>query len=498
MNSTTFAALKERCYEINALESASHALEWDQQTCMPPGGAEARAEHLGILSRLAHEMLINDETRKLAEAAKTEVQPGSEEEAFVRVIERKIDLATKVPTKLVEEKSKLASKAQDVWIRAKKNSDFESFEPYLAQMFERCKEEANYLGYKEHIYDALLDQFEEGSTTAECKQVFESIKAPLIALIHQIKTSDQQPDTAVLSQGHWDQAKLEQTIKEMLTTIGYDLNRGRLDVAAHPFCSGWSINDTRITTRYIPYPSSAILTCLHEAGHGMYEQGSLQKWDRTPLAGGISLGVHESQSRLWENIIGRSKEFWHYFLPKFAQVAPELSSVSLDKWYRANNKVEPSFIRVESDELTYNLHVLLRFELECDILSDTISVKDVPEAWNAKMNKYLGVTPPDHAHGCIQDVHWSAGLIGYFPTYTIGNLLSYQIWNTLRKDVPNTKELVSQGNFQPILSWLQEKIYIHGKRYTPKDLIQKVTGKPLGASDYLEGLTAKYKEIYDL
>ena len=498
MESSKFSALKEKFYEINALQSASHLMEWDQQTYMPNGAAEARAEHLGILSRLAHQVLISDGTQKLVEEAAKEVEPGSEEAAFVRVVQRQLDLATKIPTRLVEEKSKLISKAHNIWVTAKKTSQFKPFEPYLQQIFELSQEEANHLGYKEHIYDALIDQYEEGTTTAECKQVFESIKQPLVSLVHQIKEKGQQPDDKILHKGEWDQRTLEQIIKEMLQTIGFDLQRGRVDLSAHPFCTNWSLTDVRLTTRYVPYPSSAILTCLHEGGHGMYEQGSSKKWDRTPLEGGVSLGVHESQSRLWENIIGRSYAFWQYFLPKFIPAAPALANVKLEDWYRANNKVEPTFIRVESDEITYNLHVLLRFELECDILSNKLAIHDVPEAWNAKMKEYLGITPPDHAHGCLQDVHWSEGLIGYFPTYTIGNLLSYQIWDTLCNEITNTKELIAKGNFKPILTWLQEKIYQHGKRYSPKDLTQKITGKPLGATNYLEGLSKKYKEIYQL
>jgi carboxypeptidase Taq len=284
----------------------------------------------------------------------------------------------------------------------------------------------------------------------------------------------------------------------LVQAIGFDFTRGRQDTAPHPFCTGWSIGDIRLTTRYKPYIGSAIFGSLHEAGHGMYEQGSPMSWDRTPLAGGVSLGVHESQSRTWENIVGRSKAFWSYFLPALQGKFPALDGYDLDTFYRAINKVEPSYIRVEADELTYNLHVLTRFEIECDILSDKLKVKDLPEAWNAKYSEYLGITPRNDAEGCLQDVHWSTGLIGYFPTYSMGNLLSYQIWGALQNDVPNTDELMAAGNFAPILGWLQENVYSQGRRYTPKELIQRVTGKPMAATDYLAALEKKYTEIYDL
>jgi len=284
----------------------------------------------------------------------------------------------------------------------------------------------------------------------------------------------------------------------LVQAIGFDFNRGRQDTAPHPFCTGWSVGDIRLTTRYKSYIGSAIFGSLHEAGHGMYEQGTPSKWDLTPLAGGVSLGVHESQSRTWENIVGRSKPFWSHFLPALQAKFPALGGHNLDTFYRAINKVEPSYIRVEADELTYNLHVLVRFEIELDVLTGKLDVKDMPEAWNAKYTEYLGITPRNDAEGCLQDVHWSMGSIGYFPTYSMGNLLSYQIWGALQKDIPNTDELMASGQFGPILEWLKSKVYSQGKYYTPKELVLKVTGKPMDAEDYLAGLGKKYTEIYNL
>jgi carboxypeptidase Taq len=284
----------------------------------------------------------------------------------------------------------------------------------------------------------------------------------------------------------------------LVKKIGFDMNRGRQDTAPHPFCTGWSIGDIRLTTRYKPYIGSAIFGSLHEAGHGMYEQGSPASWDRTPLAGGVSLGVHESQSRTWENIIGRSKAFWSFFLPELQKAFPALTSFDLNSWYRAINKVKPSLIRVEADEVTYNLHVLVRFEIECDILMGALAIKDLPEAWNDKYETYLGIRPATDSEGCLQDVHWSQGSIGYFPTYSMGNLLSYQIWNALSKDLGAPEDLIAHGDFAPVLGWLRDKVYSKGKKYTPRDLVLQVTGKPMGAQDYVQGLAKKYGEVYEL
>ena len=491
--SSALSTLKARLADVNALHAAITIMDWDQQTYMPKGGANARAEHIGILSRMAHETFVADETRAALDAASPE---AADDEAMLRVVRRDLDLATKLPTALVEEKSKLSAVAHEKWVEARAQSDFAGFAPTLERMFEIARQEAEYLGYKDNIYDALLDQYEQGATAADARAMFDAIKGPQVALVKAIAAKPEIDDS--LLYGEWDQRAQSEFTEMLVKAIGFDFARGRQDTAPHPFCTGWSIGDIRLTTRYKPYVGSAIFGSLHEAGHGMYEQGSPMAWDLTPLAGGVSLGVHESQSRTWENIVGRSKPFWSHFLPALQAKFPALASYDLDTFYRAINKVQPSYIRVEADELTYNLHVLTRFEIECDILTDKLKVKDLPEAWNAKYTEYLGITPRNDAEGCLQDVHWSMGSIGYFPTYSMGNLLSYQIWGALGKDIPNTDELMASGNFAPILDWLRENVYAQGKRFAPKDLIQKVTGKPMGAADYLAGLEAKYSEIYDL
>ena len=486
--------LKSRLADVNALNSSIAMMDWDQQTYMPHGGAEARSEHIGILSRMSHETFVSDETEKALEAAASEAE--GDDAALVRIVRRDLEKATKLPTALVEKKSKLAAIGHGRWVEARANSDFASFAPTLEEMFDIVREEAECFGYTDHIYDALLDQYEEGATAADARAMFDAIKGPQVELV---KACAAQPviDDSFLY-GEWEIAKQSAFTEHLSKAIGFDFNRGRQDTAPHPFCTGWSIGDVRLTTRYKPYLGSAIFGTLHESGHGVYEQGFPMKWDRLPLAAGVSLGFHESQSRTWENIVGRSRPFWSHFLPELKNTFPSLAHHDLDTFYRAINRVEPSFIRVEADELTYNLHVMTRFELECYILTGALAVKDLPEAWNAKYTEYLGVTPRNDAEGCLQDVHWSMGSIGYFPTYSMGNLLSYQIWSKLQADLGNTDALIANGQFSVILEWLREKVYAYGRSIKPKDLVLQVTGKPLDASDYLAGLEKKYKEIYAL
>jgi carboxypeptidase Taq len=483
--------------DVNALYAAISIMDWDQQTYMPKGGADARAQHVGILSRMAHETFVDDKTGELLQLARVAVAPGTDEEALVRVTQRDFDLRTKIPAALVEEKTRLSSEAHEKWVEARANNDFKTFAPLLARMFEIAREEANYLGYTNHIYDALLDQYEEGATAADCVRMFDTLKANTVGLVRDITERGKKIDDSKLY-GEWDVNKQSEFTQRLVRDIGFDMDRGRQDTAPHPFCTGWSVGDIRLTTRYKDYIGSAIFGSMHEAGHGMYEQGSPKAWDLSPLAGGVSLGIHESQSRLWENIVGRSKAFWSRYIGPLQSEFPSLAGVSLDEFYGMINKVEPSLIRVEADEVTYNLHVLVRFEIECDVLTGALAVNDMPEAWNAKYKEYLGIDVPNDAQGCLQDVHWSMGSIGYFPTYSMGNLLSYQFWNELRKEVGDTDALIAAGDFAPILGWLQRNIYEKGRKHSPKDLVLQVTGKPMGADDYVEGLNAKYREIYGL
>ena len=497
MSSDRIGKLKARMYEINALHAAVGIMDWDQQTYMPKGGSEARGEHVSILSRMAHDMLVDGETHDLLERAASDLNGSAEDAALVRNVRRDYDHATKIPSSLVAEKSRLSSLAHEQWVEARAKNDFKSFAPTLERMFELVRQEAECLGYKDHIYDALIDLYEEGATAADCRRMFEALKGPIVSLVKDISEKGKPVDDKPLY-GTWDVAKQREFTEMLIRTIGFDMDRGRQDIAPHPFCTGWSVGDIRLTTRYKDYIGSAIFGSLHEAGHGMYEQGSPMEWDRTPLVGGVSLGLHESQSRTWENIVGRSKAFWSRFLPDLQKTFPTLASIGLDDWYRMINKVAATPIRVEADEVTYNLHVLVRFELECDVLTGALAIKDLPEAWNAKYQAYLGFTPKSDSEGCLQDVHWSGGMIGYFPTYSMGNLLSYQIWSVLSRDLGDPNALIAKGDFAPILGWLREKIYSQGKKYTPKELVQRVTGKPMGTEDYVTGLTAKYRDIYGI
>lgn len=486
-----------RLANVNALNSAIAIMDWDQQVLMPKGGAEARSHHVSILSRLSHEAFVADETRTLLDKAKSEVEPDSDDEAMLRVVGRDLDLRTKIPVALVERKSKLSSEAHESWVHARANNDFPGFAPVLTEMFEICREEAEALGYTDHIYDALLNQYEEGATAADCTRMFETLKQPTVDLLADIVENGRRIDDATLY-GSWDEDAQKRFSVMITKAIGYDFDRGRIDTAPHPFCTGWSVGDIRLTTRYKPYIGSAIFGSLHEAGHGMYEQGSPMEWDRTPLAGGVSLGVHESQSRTWENIVGRSRPFWKHFMHDFTAKFQVLKPIDPEDFYRMINKVEPSFIRVEADELTYNLHVLIRFEIECAVLTGQLAVKDMPEAWNDKYESYLGIRPRNDSEGCLQDVHWSMGSVGYFPTYSMGNLLSYQFWTCLERDLGDVNTMMEKGQFGPIHGWLKDHIYSKGRKFTPKELVQQVTGKPIGADDYIKGLHAKYRDIYGL
>ncbi|MBS1721843.1 MAG: carboxypeptidase M32 [Armatimonadetes bacterium] len=488
--------LNSRLADVNALGAAVAMMEWDQQTYMPRGGAEARAQHTGILSRMAHELFTADDTRDMLEKAKGEAS-SEDDIAMIRVTERDLDIRTKIPASLVEEKMRLGALGHERWVEARAENSFKTFAPTLERLFDICRQEAECLGYTDHIYDALTDQYEEGATKKSWDAMFGSIREPIVDLVRRIKESPVHPDDSFLT-GKWDSALQSQFTEHISKAVGFDFNRGRQDVAPHPFCTGWSIGDVRLTTRYKDYLGSAIFGTLHESGHGMYEQGSPMQWDLTPLAGGVSLGVHESQSRTWENIVGRSRSFWSKYLPELKSTFSALPDVPLDQFYRAINKVQPSFIRVEADEVTYNLHIMVRFEVECAILTGELKVNDLPEFWNAKYKDYLGVTPATDSVGCLQDVHWSQGSVGYFPTYSMGNILSYQIWECLERDLGDTSALIAAGNFKPILDWLIEKVYSQGRKYTPAQLMTRVTGRPLDAQPYIKGITRKYEDIYEL
>jgi carboxypeptidase Taq len=429
-----------------------------------------------------------------------EPEPGTEDHALVRLARRDYGQATKLPSRLVTEVSRATSLAEPAWVRARAESDWSVFAPHLEEIVGLTRESAEALGYEEHPYDALLDLYEPGSTKARIEPVFEELKAGLVPLIRKISALPDEDRSRPLY-GPFDEAEQEAFGQKVITAFGYDFRRGRQDRAVHPFCINFGgSGDVRITTRFDPnWLSPALFATFHEAGHAMYEQGVNPDYARTPLSGGVSMGVHESQSRLWENLVGRSRTFWSFYYPELQQTFPEaLGGTDLEDFYRAINDVRPSLIRVEADELTYNLHILVRFEIEVALLEGGLSVAEIPAAWNAKMEEYLGVVPAKDSEGALQDVHWAAGLFGYFPTYTLGNVLSAQLFDAAVAARPEIWDAIGRGEFGALLGWLRENVHRHGSRYEPDDLVERATGRPPETGPYLRYLREKFGGLYSL
>jgi carboxypeptidase Taq len=493
--------LQTKLKDIKNLQAAESVLGWDQQVFMPPGGAAARAEQLATLSKITHEMFTADEIGGLlSDLAVAEFAYDSDEASLIRVVQRDYDKARKLPTALVAEMTRTFSLGQQIWAKARANKDFAQFQDILTKIVDLNIQVAEAYGYEDCIYDALLDQFEPGMKTAEVNRVFGKLKAELVPLVQAIVEHADRVDDSILKQEYDETAQWDFGLIP-LKVIGFDLDRGRQDKSVHPFTTNFSINDVRLTTRVHKdlFPS-ALFSTLHEGGHGLYEQNSDPSLEGTFLAGGTSLGVHESQSRLWENVLGRSREFWQFYYPRLQEFFPsQLKNATLDTFYRAINKSEPSLIRVEADEVTYNLHIFLRFELEQDLLEKRLNVADLPEAWNAKMQESLALTPPNDALGVLQDIHWSGGMMGYFPTYTLGNVLSLQFYQQTLKDIPDLPEQFTQGEFGALLDWFRDKIHRHGRKFTANELLQRVTGADnIDARPYLAYVQRKYAEIYEL
>lgn len=493
--------LQAKLKEVKHLRDIEALLGWDQQVLMPSGGAEARAEQMATLSKINHEMFVADEIGVLLEdLAQAQFPYDSDEASLVRVVRRDYDQARKLPATLVAELSRTFALAQQTWTKAKSEQDFSQFQDILSKIVDLNIQVAETLGYEERLYDALLDQFEPGMKTAEVNRVFETLKAELVPLVQAITAQTESVDDSVLGY-EFDEAAQWAFGLLPLQAIGFDFDRGRQDKSVHPFTISFSINDVRITTRVFrnQFPS-ALFGTLHEGGHALYEQNSDPALEGTLLAGGTSMGVHESQSRLWENVVGRSLEFWEFYYPRLQEFFPaQLNNVTLDTFYRAINRVKPSFIRVEADEVTYNLHIFLRFELEQELLERRLKVADLPEAWNAKMQAYLGLTPPHDGLGVLQDIHWSGGSMGYFPTYTLGNVMSLQFYRQTLQDMPDLPQQFSRGEFGSLLTWFKDRIHRHGRKYTANELLQRVTGAPgLDAQPYLEYIKRKYSAIYGL
>lgn len=494
-----YDALISELKEIVLLGSIGSLLGWDERTQLPPKGADHRAAQSSLLARMIHERFIApqiDEWLRAVEQSTLVRDPASDAAVNVRETRRNYDRARKIPSSLVEELARTEVLAQQAWGEAKQKSDYRMFRPWLEKILDLKRQEAKCVGYEKHMYDALLDEFEPGETTENLRRVFEQLRVPLVELIEKIVGSGRKAPLEILERPYPPeaQAKLGRQAAE---AVGFDFQAGRLDVSLHPFCTGIGPGDTRMTTRFDPnFFGDAFFSVLHESGHALYDQGLPKEHFGTPRGEAVSLGIHESQSRMWENFVGRGRSFWRCFLPKVKAAFPgALGDVSEDQWYFAINDVRPSLIRTEADEATYNLHVLLRFELEQALLNGQLKPAELPGAWNEKMKHYLGVTPPDDSRGCLQDIHWSGGAIGYFPTYTLGNLYAAQFFEQARQDLPDMDRQFSQGEFRPLLDWLRRNIHSQGKRYRAAELVKRVTGKELSAQPLLRHLRQK-AELY--
>jgi carboxypeptidase Taq len=486
--------------EIGMLSSVASVLGWDERTQLPAKGTEHRARQSTLLAKMIHERVTAPrigEWLAIVEQSSLMSDPHSDEAVNIRETRRSYDRAVKLPTSLVEELTSTAVLAQQVWGEARKTSNYAMFEPWLSKTLLLKQQEAACVGHQGDPYDALLDEFEPGETAAGVAATFDGLRGPLVELINKVAGSARKAPSEILSRAFPPDAQ-EKLAREAARAVGFDFEAGRLDVSIHPFCTDLGPGDTRMTTRYDPHHfGDSLFGVLHESGHALYSQGLEAKHFGTPRGQAVSLGIHESQSRLWENFVGRTGAFWKWLLPRTREVFPEvLRGVSEETWCFAINEIRPSLIRVEADEATYNLHIMLRFELERAMLRGELSARDLPQAWKRKMREYLGIEPESDARGCLQDIHWSGGAIGYFPTYTLGNLYAAQFFEQAQKDLGDLYSQFAKGEFAPLLGWLREKIHRHGKRFTGPELVIHVTGKPLSAEPLLRHLRAKTQTYY--
>lgn len=505
----TLAPLTTKLLEITRINSAASVLSWDQETHMPAGGGEARAEQIAVLQGIAHDKLVSPDIERFLDATVDPTtgqaidQPGDlwdePSRSLLREIWRDFSRAKKLPSDFVIRLSRETSLAQQIWTEAKTKNNFRQFLPNLRTVLALKREEAEYLGYKTSPYDALLDVYEPGSTIATLRPLFAQMKARLVPLLKCVTQSPNQVDDSILRHSY-DQARQLEFGRLVLIAMGYDFERGRLDLSAHPFTTSFHPTDVRVTTRVHEHElQSCLFSCIHEGGHGLYDQGLDQRYFGTPLGESVSLGIHESQSRMWENCVGRSRAFWRFFYPVLQQTFHhQLRGIDMEHFYAAINCVKPSFIRVEADELTYNLHIMLRFEIEQDLIEGRTQPDDLPGIWNQKMQDYLGITPPTDAEGVLQDVHWSFGAFGYFPTYTLGNLYSVQFFEQAKLEIPHLDDEIAAGQLTVLRRWLEQKIHRWGRMFTPDHLARRVTGKSINPEPFLSYLEKKYSELYKL
>ncbi|HET6164082.1 MAG TPA: carboxypeptidase M32 [Planctomycetota bacterium] len=495
-----YRELLRRVAEICDLSSASALLSWDQETTMPKQGAPARARQLATVAGIRHERFVDGRVGELL--ADCEAAPGQFEDVErtqLRELRHDWDRATKLPRALVEETASAESSALEAWRDARAKSDWKAFAPHVRQLMGYAVQRAQALGFTERPYDGMLDDYERGADEERLDALFSDLRPRLTPMIGPVLERRGRVDSACVRRPLAIEKQAEFGLA-VIRAMGFDLDAGRVDLATHPFCSGIGPGDTRLTRRYdLNDLRPALYGIVHEAGHGLYEQGLAPELRWTPLGSASSLGIHESQSRLWENVVGRSRPFWERFLPDLRRLFPsEFRDVTADQMYRAVNEVATSLIRVEADELTYNLHVLLRFEIERALFAGNLDVDDVPAAWGEKCGELLGVRPKNDAEGCLQDIHWSMGAFGYFPTYTLGNLYAAQLYEAAQRDLGDLDGLIAHGEFAPLREWLRAKIHRHGRRFLPAELVFRATGADPSAEPFLRYLRAKLEDVYGI
>jgi carboxypeptidase Taq len=486
--------LRELLGTLSDLGSAAAVLGWDRETMMPPQGAEYRGEVMATLEQLAHRTLADPRVAQLTQRLAAAAQPGSVDAAIARVVARDHERAVCIPVELTAEIERASAAAIPAWAAAREASDFAAFQPHLERQVELRRDLAACFPDVAHPYDALLQPYEPGATTAGIRDVFATLRAGLVPLVEEIA---QRPAPEPLPSG-LPEAGQRTLALEVARALGFDERSWRLDDSTHPFSQSAGPRDQRVTARWDESDLSGLFAVMHEAGHSLYEEGVDPPLARTTLGSGVSMGIHESQSRLWENQVGRSRAFWSFWLPRAQELLPPLRGLDLDDVLRRINVVRPSLIRVEADEVTYALHVILRFELEVALIDGTLAVADLPAAWGELMVELLGVAVPDDRNGCLQDVHWAFGEFGYFPTYAIGNIVSAQLWRALRSAVPGVQESIAAGDCAPVRDWLREHVHRFGRRLDPPELLQQATGAALDPAPLLEDLRLKYAELYDL
>jgi carboxypeptidase Taq len=502
---TNFDRLRTVLGEISDLGRARALLAWDEHTQMPPGGAGARAEQLATLARVRHERLVSPELGELLEAAAAEVDGlphDSDDASLVRVARRGWEKARRVPADLRAEMTRAASLAEHAWVGFREQSDFQGLLPHLRRNVELRRRYAEcfdgFPGF-EHPFDPLLDDYEPGMTTPEAGRFLAELRDGIRPLVAEVSSRGDAVDDSCLY-GDFPVDAQERLAREVVAALPLEDGAWRLDPTVHPFATAISLSDIRITTRFDPsYLGAGLWAVVHEAGHGMYENGIPRELARTPLASPGSLSFHESQSRMWENWVGRSRPYLERLHPRLRELFPgRFGSVGADELYRAANKIQPSLIRVEADQVTYNLHIVLRFELELEIFEGELDLADLPEAWNARTAEYLGIEVPDDAQGVLQDVHWPAGSFGYFPTYALGNVIAAQMWDALTRDLPDLEEQIGRGDLVPLRDWLRENLHRHGNKFMSKELIERVVGGPMDVQPYLRQLRDRTTEIYGI